>query len=73
MLNEVADELDYTINDLKRKIDDIYEKRNIIAHQANIDNVSGNLESIDKEYVENSIDFIKKLVNSIHNKLIRDI
>ena len=74
LLKEIASELGYpTVDSLKEQLDDIYDKRNVIAHQANKDSANGNLESINKEYVEESIEFIKKLVNSMHQKLVQDV
>lgn len=52
-------------------ISDLFERRNLIAHQSDRNHYDANQNEISREYVEQCINDVKKLVESIHNYSIR--
>jgi hypothetical protein len=64
--NEIANKTGKSANDLKKQLDLIVDRRNKIAHEADIDpSFPGNRWPIDEDMVKDAIDFIEKLVETI--------
>jgi RiboL-PSP-HEPN len=56
------------VKDIKQQLDSIVDRRNKIAHEADINptfNI-GNRWDIDEVLVSEAVDFIEKLIESIH-------
>lgn len=51
---------------LRNSINRLFERRNQIVHQSDRDHFDGTKNDIQKEYVENAIDIIQKIVNAIN-------
>lgn len=51
----------------KQYISELFNRRNEIAHQSDRNYSDAKQNDISKDYVLSSIEFIKKLVNEIHN------
>jgi len=58
-----------TIQQLKRHLNRIFRRRNHIVHQSDRSHLSGVINDITKVYVEEEIEIIEKIVNSIHHFL----
>ncbi len=54
-----------TKDKLKRRLNELYSRRNIIAHQTDREHTDAQVKSITKEIVQNFIDDIEKIVNAI--------
>ncbi len=69
--DEVAILTGQPVEDLKRELNLIVDRRNKIAHEADIDPTLnlGNRWMIDEGLVSDAVDFIEKVVQSIHNIL----
>jgi RiboL-PSP-HEPN len=66
--DEVAIQMTKSSKDIKQQLNSIVDRRNKIAHEADIDptfNI-GNRWNIDELLVSDAVDFIEKLVESIH-------
>lgn len=50
-------------------LDSLYKRRNQIAHQADCSHETGVRMNIEKESVENYINNMEKIVNSIYNEI----
>lgn len=69
--NEIANKSGKSANDLKKQLDLIVDRRNKIAHEADIDpSFPGNRWPIDEDMVKDAIDFIEELVEKIDIILI---
>jgi hypothetical protein len=69
--DEVAMKMNRTAKDIKQQLNSIVDRRNKIAHEADIDptfNI-GNRWYIDEILVDDAVDFIEQLVESIHQVL----
>jgi len=69
--DEVAGRMDKPPREMKQQLNSIIDRRNKIAHEADIDptfNI-GDRWSIDEELVGDAVDFIERLVESIHQIL----
>lgn len=69
--DEVAIQMDRSAKDIKQQLNSIVDRRNKIAHEADIDptfNI-GNRWNIDEVLVSDAVDFIVILVESIHQVL----
>lgn len=73
IISNVSSKMNLTENKLKIKIDDIYNRRNLIAHQSDICEFTGEVKSIDKEYVKEALNTIKNFVKYMHDEIIKDI
>ena len=62
---KIANNMRVSENDLKIKLNNIVIRRNQIAHEADINLQTGNLEFINLQYAQTVINFIEKLVDSI--------
>lgn len=51
----------------KDKLIKLYKRRNQIAHQNDRSHLSAVQSNIDKEYVDDAIEFVRKFVDAIHN------
>ncbi|MGF1570315.1 MAG: HEPN domain-containing protein [Nodosilinea sp.] len=69
--DEVATQMTKSAKDIKQQLNSIVDRRNKIAHEADIDptfNI-GNRWNIDEVLVGDAVDFIERLVESIHHVL----
>jgi transcriptional regulator NrdR family protein len=68
---EVADKLGRTDKDIKQQLKLIVDRRNKIAHEADIDPTLnlGNRWEIDESMVNDAVDFIEQVVEAIHQIL----
>uniref|UniRef100_UPI00308444AC HEPN domain-containing protein n=1 Tax=Petrachloros mirabilis TaxID=2918835 RepID=UPI00308444AC len=69
--DEVAIQMTKSAKDIKQQLNSIVDRRNKIAHEADIDptfNI-GSRWNIDEVLVDDAIDFIEKLVENIHQVL----
>lgn len=69
--DEVAIKMAKPVKDIKQQLNSIVDRRNKIAHEADIDptfNI-GSRWNIDEVLVDNAVDFIEILVESIHQLL----
>jgi hypothetical protein len=69
--DEVATQMNISAKDIKQQLNSIVDRRNKIAHEADIDptfNI-GSRWNIDEVLVSNAVDFINQLVESIHQTL----
>lgn len=69
--DEVANKISKPAKDIKQQLNSIVDRRNKIAHEADIDptfNI-GNRWNIDEVLVGNAVDFIEQIVESIHQVL----
>lgn len=69
--DEVANNISRRPEDIKQQLNSIVDRRNKIAHEADIDptfNI-GNRWNIDEVLVGNAVDFIEQIVESIHQVL----
>ncbi|MEG4589760.1 HEPN domain-containing protein [Microcoleus sp. MOSTC5] len=69
--DEVANKISKPVKDIKQQLNSIVDRRNKIAHEADIDptfNI-GNRWNIDEVLVGNAVDFIEQIVESIHQVL----
>ncbi|WP_414549686.1 HEPN domain-containing protein [Anabaena sp. CCY 0017] len=68
---EVADKLGRSDQDIKQQLKLIVDRRNKIAHEADIDPTLslGNRWDIDESMVNDAVDFIEQVVESIHQIL----
>lgn len=68
---EVADNLGRTDKDIKQQLKLIVDRRNKIAHEADIDPTLnlGNRWEIDESMVNDTVDFIEQVVEAIHQIL----
>lgn len=73
IFKNIADEMSMKSNELSNRIDEIYERRNYIAHQADRNAKTGELQEIDKTFVEQSIKFIREFVENVHKEITNDI
>jgi hypothetical protein len=66
--NEVAARLGRDAKDIKQQLSAIVDRRNKIAHEADIDPTFGigNRWNIDEVLVNDAVDFIEQVVESIH-------
>lgn len=53
-----------SIKKAKSFLKDLFDRRNVIVHQADRNHDSANRNDIDRSYVENSIETIQKIANS---------
>lgn len=58
-------ETEKTKDKLKRRLNELYSRRNIIAHQTDREHTDAQVKSITKEIVQNFIDDIEKIVKAI--------
>ncbi len=68
---EVADQMNKPVKDITQELNSIVDRRNKIAHEADIDptfNI-GSRWNIDEVLVSDAVDFIEMLVESIHQVL----
>lgn len=68
---EVADQINKPVKDITQELNSIVDRRNKIAHEADIDptfNI-GSRWNIDEVLVSDAVDFIEMLVESIHQVL----
>lgn len=73
ILDNVSQKMNIDKNDLKNKIDEIYERRNSIAHQTDRDVSTGRIFDINKKMVEEYLEFINKFIKNLHEEIIKDI
>ncbi|MEG4293967.1 HEPN domain-containing protein [Microcoleus sp. C2C3] len=69
--DEVANKISRPAKDIKQQLNSIVDRRNKIAHEADIDptfNI-GNRWNIDEVLVGDAVDFIEQIVESIHQVL----
>ena len=69
--DEVATQMTKSAKDIKQQLNSIVDRRNKIAHEADIDptfNI-GSRWNIDEVLVGDAVDFIEELVESIHQVL----
>jgi hypothetical protein len=69
--DEVAIQMSRTAKDIKQQLNSIVDRRNKIAHEADIDptfNI-GSRWNIDEVLVSDAVDFIERLVENIHKVL----
>ena len=68
---EVGNLMDRPAKDIKQELSIIVDRRNKIAHEADIDPTFdlGNKWSINEELVNDAVDFIEQVVESIHSIL----
>jgi len=69
--DEVANKISQPAKDIKQQLNSIVDRRNKIAHEADIDptfNI-GNRWNIDEVLVGDAVDFIEQIVESIHQVL----
>lgn len=73
-VQEVADKAFYcrgaeekTVDKLKRRISELYNRRNLIAHQSDRKSHNAERENITQAEVEAFVEDIKKVVDAIHN------
>jgi len=69
--DEVANKISKPAKDIKQQLNSIVDRRNKIAHEADIDptfNI-GNRWNIDEVLVGDAVDFIEQIVESIHQVL----
>jgi hypothetical protein len=69
--DEVANKISKPAKDIKQQLNSIVDRRNKIAHEADIDpsfNI-GDRWNIDEVLVGNAVDFIEQIVESIHQVL----
>ncbi|MEG4574786.1 HEPN domain-containing protein [Microcoleus sp. N3A4] len=69
--DEVANKISRPAQDIKQQLNSIVDRRNKIAHEADIDptfNI-GNRWNIDEVLVGDAVDFIEQIVESIHQVL----
>jgi RiboL-PSP-HEPN len=69
--DDVASQMAKPVKDIKQQLNSIVDRRNKIAHEADIDptfNI-GSRWNIDESLVSNAVDFIEILVESIHSVL----
>ena len=68
---EVGNLMDRPAKDIKQELSIIVDRRNKIAHEADIDPTFdlGNRWSINEELVNDAVDFIEQVVESIHSIL----
>lgn len=69
IFKDVACKMGIESQELKEKIDYIYERRNHIAHQADRDARTGDLQEINKHFVEQSISTIKEFIVYVHEEI----
>lgn len=55
---------------LENEINNIYKRRNIIAHQSDICDETNSKNDIDYDYVQKSLDLISNFIENIHNIII---
>jgi len=69
--DEVAIQMGKSAKDVKQELSLIVDRRNKIAHEADIDPTLGlgNRWEIDQVEVSEAVDFIEQVVESIHNIL----
>jgi hypothetical protein len=69
--DEVATNLNISARDVKQQLSAIVDRRNKIAHEADIDPTFaiGGRWNIDEIMVNDAVDFIEQLVESIHQVL----
>ena len=69
--DEVANKMGRTAKDVKQQISLIVDRRNKIAHEADIDPSLGlgSRWNIDESMVNDAVDFIEQVVESIHQIL----
>ena len=60
-----------TTKKMQQKINQLFNRRNSIAHQTDRYHENGEQQDIDKEYVQNSIEDIVNLVNAINDMAIK--
>ena len=73
ILPNAAKNINISDNKLKSNIDNIYKRRNAIAHQSDINESTGIKNKIDVKFVKDSIDFVKIAIESIHNEIVKGI
>jgi RiboL-PSP-HEPN len=69
--DDVASQMARSVKDIKQQLNSIIDRRNKIAHEADIDptfNI-GSRWNIDESLVSNAVDFVEILVESIHSVL----
>jgi hypothetical protein len=73
--DEVATKLGKSAKDVKQQLSAIVDRRNKIAHEADIDPTYsiGNRWNIDEVLVGDAVDFIEQVVESIHQVLLMEI
>jgi hypothetical protein len=69
--DEVAKKISRTAKDVKQQLNSIVYRRNKIAHEADIDPTYGlgNRLNIDESMVNDAVNFIEQVVESIHQIL----
>lgn len=70
--DEVADQMNRSARDVKQQLNSVVDRRNKIAHEADIDptfNI-GNRWNIDEAMVSDAVSFIETLIESIHQVLM---
>lgn len=77
-LSEIADNAFYcagsdekTQDKLKRRIKELYDRRNLIAHQSDRKAHNAERESISREMVESFVKDVEKIVDAIHNNALQ--
>ncbi len=70
--DEVANKLGKTAQEIKQELGVIVDRRNKIAHEADIDPTYGigNRWNIDEIMVSEAVDFIEQLVETIHQVIV---
>jgi hypothetical protein len=63
--SKIASNLNQSSEDIKNRLNLIVNRRNKIAHESDINFITGAKECIDKAIVIDTIDFLKRLVNEI--------
>ncbi len=62
------DGTEHTKDKLKRRLNELFGRRNLIAHQSDREHTDAQVNIITKEIVQGFIRDIEKIVNSIHNE-----
>lgn len=57
-----------TRDKLKRRLNELFDRRNIIAHQTDREHADAQIKSITRESVENFIEDVEKIVTSINEE-----
>lgn len=70
--NDIENELNMS-RQLSNKLEEVYKRRNKIAHQADRDHDTNSLYEINRDDVEAYIILLESVVKVIHNKLVEDI
>lgn len=60
------EETSWFLEHVNQMINSLFKRRNQIVHQSDRDHFDGTKNDIQKEYVENAIDIIQKIVNAIN-------